>query len=335
MIRIFKSLLVCSVFSLFSFVQAQTEQSEILPLANQSLMLDVAKINDNQLIAVGVRGHILLSNDGENWTQQTVPTKSNLTKVYFFNENLGWAVGHDSVILHTRDGGKSWDVQNYQPEKQRPFFDIYFFNPSHGIAMGAYGLFYRTQDGGNSWLEEFHIELLFEDDQNYLRDLMSEDKEFYHEEVASILPHFNRLLATEEGLFLAGEVGMIAKSVDSGKSWQILDEIYLGSFFDISTIAPQQLLIVGLRGNIFTSHNKGEQWQPVDTNTTALLNDIVSTDTQKVFVLANSGVLLSSDNGEDFTLTTQPDGKALMAGVWFNNKLVVASEVGMKVVDVQ
>ncbi|WNC70821.1 YCF48-related protein [Thalassotalea psychrophila] len=334
MIRVFKLMLVYCIFP-FSVLASNTPvPAEVLPLASKSLMLDIAKISDTSLIAVGDKGHILLSNDGIDWQQQSVPANSALNRVYFINEQQGWAVGHDSVILNTTDGGTSWAIQNYQPEKERPLFDIVFFDDKHGIAVGAYGVFYRTIDAGKTWTEEFHLELVNVDDQEYLLELKIEDEEFYLEEIASILPHFNRLLSSGNELYLAGEIGMLAKSSDQGKTWQLLDEIYMGSFFDIAQINEQQLLVVGLRGNIFSSTNGGAGWQHQSTNTTALLNDVVVTDLGHVYVLANAGVILSSANGTDFTLSTQPDGKALIGGVWFNNKLIVASEVGVKVLAV-
>lgn len=338
--RVFKFILfsyvtITMAFSLSAFADNQPVEAEILPLASKSLMLDIAQINQQKIIAVGDRGHILLSSDGETWQQMMSPVNSALTKVTFVNETLGWAVGHDASILNTQDGGNTWTLQNYQPEKQRPFFDVEFFNENHGIAVGAYGLFYRTRDGGKTWSEEFHLELLNEDDRLYLEDVKLEDDELYQEEVASILPHFNRVTVNGNELFLAGELGMISKSTDQGVTWQLLDEIYMGSFFDIEALTANKLIVVGLRGNMFISNDNGQQWQAIPNSTTALLNDIVTTDTGKVFVLANSGVVLSSDNGTDFTLSIQPDGKALLAGIWFNNKLIVASEVGVKVVDIQ
>lgn len=335
MSRIFISIFLLSLLPLVSNANNLPKPAEIMPLAANTLMLDIVKVKQDKLIAVGGRGHILQSTDGENWQQQPSPSNSTLTKVYFFNESLGWAVGHDSVILNTKDGGVTWTLQNYQPEKERPFFDVLFFTENHGVAIGAYGLFYRTRDGGTTWAEEHHLELLNEDDRLYLEDTKLDDKELYLEEIASILPHFNRLAGSHDTLYLAGELGTIASSSDQGVTWHLLDEIYMGSFFDISSISATQLLVVGLRGNMFLSDDQGSNWQKINNDSTALLNDIVVADNGTVFVLGNSGVILKSNDGKTYQLSTQTDGKALLAGVWFNNKLIVASEVGVKAVDIQ
>ena len=82
-------------------------------LASKSLLLDISPIGKDKIVAVGQHGHILLSSDGENWQQANVPVQATLTSVYFLNDQLGWAVGHDATILHSQDGGLNWQVQQY------------------------------------------------------------------------------------------------------------------------------------------------------------------------------------------------------------------------------
>ena len=65
------------------------------PLASKSLLLDITKVGDRKLAAVGEHGHILLSSDAVNWQQANVPVQTTLTSVFFIYEQLGWAVGHD------------------------------------------------------------------------------------------------------------------------------------------------------------------------------------------------------------------------------------------------
>ena len=46
------------------------------------------------------------------WVQQTSGTTENLISVYFINENVGWAVGENGIIINTTDGGANWNPQN-------------------------------------------------------------------------------------------------------------------------------------------------------------------------------------------------------------------------------
>jgi len=62
----------------------------------------------------------------------------------------GWVVGRPgSVILHTWDGGKSWQAQNTgQP---LPLHGVFFLNEKLGWVVGELGTILATQDGGKSW----------------------------------------------------------------------------------------------------------------------------------------------------------------------------------------
>ncbi len=303
-------------------------------LASKSLLLDIALIGKEKVVAVGQHGHILLSDDGEQWQQANVPVQSTLTSVYFFNEKLGWAVGHDATILHTQDGGQNWNIQQYLPELEKPLFDIFFKNPQQGIAVGAYGQVFRSEDGGNSWSSEFHQEFLSPDDIDYLEEIKAEDEVAYLDEISFILPHFNGLVQEGRTLYLLGEIGLLAKSNDYGMTWQPFDNFYQGSFFALARTQKGSLLVSGLRGHVFRSIENGAIWDEIDTDTTALLNDIVFASNDRIFVLGNNGMLLmSTDDGESFSQRVQKDGKTLIAGVWFKEQLLAVSDVGIKVVD--
>lgn len=302
-----------------------------VPLASKSLLLDITKVGLTKLVAVGEHGHIILSSDAIKWQQADVPVQTTLTSVFFINSTLGWAVGHDATILNTIDGGLTWQIQQYKPELEKPLLDIVFKTATEGLAVGAYGLSFRTQDGGNTWQNEFHSELLLADDAQYLSELKQEDEEAYLDEASSILPHFNRLVIDGRTLYMVGEIGLIAKSNDFGRNWLPFDEIYQGSFFDISRTRQGNLLVAGLRGHVFRSLKNGTPWQQRQTNTTALINDIVLSDDDRIFLLANSGTLLESvDDGQSYRLRIQKDGKALISGVWFNGQLIAVSDVGIK-----
>ncbi len=328
-------LVILLSFLTIPIINAQPLDARLAPLASKSLLLDIIEINQSKLVAVGERGHILLSSDGVDWQQAQVPVQVTLTAVYFIDEMHGWAVGHDATILSSSDGGVSWQIQQHLPEMEKPLLDVLFFDKNTGVAVGAYGLFYRTNDGGKHWSIEYHNEFLYPEDQAYLAELKREDEVAYLDEQSSILPHFNRVVADGRTLYLAGELGLIAKSNDLGVSWQRLDEIYPGSFYDIKRTQAGNLVVIGLRGHVFRSLENGSPWQASDSHVTALLSSIVLSDDQRVFILGNNGVLLESrDDGVSFTKHLQKDGKALIAGVWYKNKIIAVSDVGIKTINI-
>ena len=116
-----------------------------------TLLLDVTSAG-SRLVAVGQRGHIIYSDDqGKSWTQAKVPTRSLLTAVYFVDAQHGWAVGHDTQILASTDGGATWTLQYEELERESPLINVWFENLERGIAVGAYGTLLETTDGGKNW----------------------------------------------------------------------------------------------------------------------------------------------------------------------------------------
>ena len=91
---------LCFLLLVFSqLVHAENITSQVQPLAEKSLLLDIHKIGESKLIAVGERGHVLISRDGNTWQQISVPSVATLTRAFFLNDKLGWIVGHDATIL--------------------------------------------------------------------------------------------------------------------------------------------------------------------------------------------------------------------------------------------
>ncbi|MBY6185483.1 hypothetical protein KUV89_02355 [Marinobacter hydrocarbonoclasticus] len=295
----------------------------IAPKAAQAPLLDIQTVNSGWLL-VGDRGTVL-KGDGQSWTQSQVPLNTMLTSVTFADEQNGLAVGHDVTVLATEDGGNQWLVRQNLPQKDKPLLDVMTIDSGEAIAVGAYGLFYRSLDGGKTWAEEFHDELLYEEDRLYLDELRAEDEALYLDERSAILPHFNRIKRLTNGdLFLLGEMGFMARSTDKGHHWERLEEIYFGSFMDLIEVGPQTLLAVGLRGNIFRTENGGLDWQPVEVDLRSTINSGIVLDDGRIALVANGGVLLISDDrgqsfrskvlakGDDLVAVAQADAKTLL-----------------------
>jgi len=289
---------------------AEPEFSTIAPLAAKSSLLD-GVLADGRAIVVGERGHILFSDDkGDTWTQARVPTIATLTGVYFHDKNLGWAVGHDAVILRTTDGGENWERLHFAPEEERPLFDVWFSDEKAGIAVGAYGFFLTTKDGGSSWTSE----MISEDDW-----------------------HLNQIEVSENGkLYIAAEAGTFYRSDDHGLTWKSLPSPYEGSFFGALPLDGDAVLLFGLRGNLFRSDDAGETWQKISTNTKAILNSGLRLTDGRIFIVGLGGVVLvSSDGGLNFTLFQQPDRKGIMSALPIdNNQLLLVGQGGVKKISI-
>lgn len=294
-------------------------------LADKKLLTDITSVG-SKLFSLGERGHIIYSENGTDWTQAKVPVNVLLTSITFSSEKVGFAVGHDATILKTTDGGESWTLLNYQPELDRPLLSVKSLG-NEVIAVGAYGLFWQSKDNGSTWIQEFHDELLFEEDREFLLEIKDSEPELYEIEKQYLLPHFNDVYLSGDNWYLAGEAGFVAKSLNQGSDWEKLDVDYYGSFFSLSKNDQANLVIAGLRGNVFEQLNNS--WKAFSMQGKATINDIL-VHQNTVFLFGNSGNLYFSINGENFKHYVFDDGKALMSGVVKNSNLVLATEAGIK-----
>ncbi len=328
--------LFCVLLPAPLLAETQPQAAYQLPRAVHSVLTDIIPVGAKFWMAAGERGHILQSMDGKVWQQMPVPLQSNLNSIYFADASHGWAVGHDASILHSNDGGSSWQIQQYLPELDKPLFDIYFKDPQQGIAVGAYGMFYRTSDAGKTWQNEFHLELASEDDQQLLAELKETDPEGFAVEMGSVLPHFNRLYADGSTLYLVGEAGFFAKSDDFGVTWQRQPEFYNGSLFGVTRTKALSLIAVGLRGHVFRSTDQGANWQQIQVPSPSTLNSVLNDQNGRVYLLGNAGTLLfSDDDGQTFGAMNQQDGKAILNAVVIADQLVLATEAGIKTVQLK
>jgi photosystem II stability/assembly factor-like uncharacterized protein len=365
--RIATFLVTLSLLCALAGQAAAVEYAPIKPLAAKSLLLDIT-IADERLVVAGERGHVLYSDDnGSNWVQARVPTTQMLTGVHFVDGQHGWAVGHDGLILVSEDGGERWRIQRdglavqhqtnlelresahrklaglerkletadeetlpelelaledaqldmedadialEEPVFTSPFMDVWFQDVNRGWAVGAFGTFVGTTDGGQHWV-------------NQAGELENPD-EF----------HLNAITGDGKGrIFIAGEGGVMFRSMDGGRRWETLEPFYEGSWFGVIYNARNDtLLMFGLRGNLYQTTDFGTNWQPIiDDNNTTLAGGSASEEGDIVLVGGVGTVLFSTDGGQSFQRTMMGDRLSLSSGLSRDGKLILVGQGGVKV----
>jgi len=294
--------------------QASTDSaelpSEMKPLANKSLLLDIAQTNSGYY-AVGERGHVLTSPDGKSWTQiNNVPTRSTLTSIAAIDQKV-WAAGHDGIIIASGDGGKTWARQRVDifeqgsadPSKGAPILDLLFMDQQHGFAIGAYSLMLETQDGGTTWTpRKINVAIA----APKAAPVATEAGTFSEEDLTlgeEADPHFNAMTQLTDGtLVLVGERGTVYRSSDKGATWNKLAFPYKGSMFGVMSWNDNNLLAYGLRGNIFESTDRGDSWNKLESNSkVTLMGGIDLLNGGAVLVGANGIVMRRNDAASAFT----------------------------------
>ena len=110
---------------------------------------------------------------GETWLTKEIPgSRTIIDAVYFRDDNEGWVAGSEKIpgpdradgftglILHTRDGGQTWEEQRTGVQ-DLGYNTIYFSDARHGWLSG-YDKVYRTDDGGKSWTVALSVQRLAE-----------------------------------------------------------------------------------------------------------------------------------------------------------------------------
>tara|TARA_R110001592_G_scaffold363371_1_gene685543 strand:+ start:160513 stop:161649 length:1137 start_codon:yes stop_codon:yes gene_type:complete len=367
------SLIVVATTCLMCLATSQADSlryAPVMPLAPKSLLLDITEAG-TRLVVAGERGHILYSDDdGQRWQQAMVPTTQMLTSVYFLNSQRGWAVGHDGLILVSDDSGENWRIQRdglavqYQtnlelrevahrqlknlqqrleaadpeirsqleqdledaqmnledaefalaePTFTAPLMDVWFQDASRGWAVGAFGTLVTTVDGGQYWVNNEKV-------------LANPDE-----------LHLNTITGDGKGrVFVAGEGGVMFRSLDGGRSWKTLEPFYEGSWFGaVYNAGNDTLFIFGLRGNLYRSNDFGTSWKAVfNDNTSTLAGGSASTGNPIVLAGGAGAVLFSTDGGQSFQLTLVEDRLGLSSGLGRDGKLILVGQGGIKVREV-
>ncbi|MFZ9837704.1 MAG: WD40/YVTN/BNR-like repeat-containing protein [Opitutaceae bacterium] len=249
----------------------------------RGLLLDGA-VSGSRAILVGERGSIWLSSaPGTGWRRAESPTRTTLTGVALAPPTgdgapgIGWAVGHDALVLGTRDGGVTWSRQYQGEDLQDSFLDVLALDARRAIAVGAYGIYLSTADGGATWER---------------RQVREGDA------------HFNRITRSAAGtLFLAGESGTLLRSRDEGLNWTPLRAPYEGSFHGVLPLDRRTLIAHGLRGHLYRSVDEGDTWQEITPPVVGLLATGLRLRSNLILIGGPPRALaLSRDYGRTFSL---------------------------------
>ena len=258
----------------------------------QRLLLADAERIGNRIVAVGDRGYIVITDDqGKSWRRAKAPAAPLLTAVDFLDDQLGIAVGHDTTILSSSDGGETWTQRFSAPADGRPLLDVLFVKKDFAVALGAYGAYYESADAGKTWTA---------------RKITADDK------------HFNAILELGDGrLLILGEAGTILASADWGKSWTPVASPYKGSLFGALVTGDGAVLAFGMRGRIYRSADKGKSWAQVDNPSTATLIGGEKLPDGAIVLAGSAGTaLVSRDQGRSFvpivTGTTRAFAKPIL-----------------------
>lgn len=206
-----------------------------------------------------------------------------LWDVCFVDEYHGWAVGSNSTILATVDGGKIW-VKQISPITDTPFSDVFFINENVGFCIGK-KIFLKTYNGGKNWVA----------------------KETGFERLHDIF-----FLNENEGWMVGSSY--IAKTNDGGETWKVQIEIKEPYVF-FSIFMLNKYTGWGLGGYygdqfnesyVFHTTDGGDVWSEISEIRSPPTNKIVAVSPDTLWAYGQGCISLSYDGGFTWKRKTSP-----------------------------
>ncbi|MEA3296714.1 MAG: YCF48-related protein [candidate division Zixibacteria bacterium] len=224
------------------------------------------------------------------------PTSQELLDVDFVDQNNGWAVGREGIIVHTSDSGENWSVQD--SGAATILYGLHFMSPDTGWVVGTSGKVLRTFNGGAAWLDTVISERVFTD-------------VFFLDRCRG---------------WVVGD-SVIISTTDGGRNWRTYDAhtgpvplLYSMAFAD-----ENHGWAVGFEGAILYTENGGGSWFPQSGGGNPLL-DVSFVDQNNGWTVGVGGMILhTADGGESWT-QQHPSTDKVLHGVAFhdlNNGVVV------------
>jgi photosystem II stability/assembly factor-like uncharacterized protein/subtilisin-like proprotein convertase family protein len=300
----------------------------------------------NQVFAVGWYGLILKKEEPEEAEFEIMNERPLhiMQSVDFISADTGWAVGGDKVtlsgtkegiILHTADGGKTWEKQLTIPDILNC---VDFINKTEGWAVGANGIIKHTTNGGYSWKTQTSPlygqlnAVCFVDENNGW--IVSRDNwgEIVHTTdggstwIRQTPPTHNALvdvffINADKG-WIVGMDSTILRTTDGGQTWLRCDLVVSNNHFFRSVYFIDELhgWTVGVYGIIMLTNDGGITWQEINSGFSESLFSVCFVDPDNGWATGSDGTILRSIDG-GYTWFEQYSGifRNTMASIHFAN----------------
>jgi photosystem II stability/assembly factor-like uncharacterized protein len=228
-----------------------TEQRAALVLGATPELHAISFRDDTHGLVVGDRGTIFATDDGgKTWQRRLNEKKQPFTTEHLVAVqmlgNLAWTSGFDGIILHSTDGGVTWEKQDSGTTMDLQ--GIYFLNPNTGWAVGWSGTILVTADGGKKWKAVSGV----------ATHSLSTDPTATSADVASY--SLNTVyFRDEKNGWACGFAGELIASHDGGMTWQALKSPVQSQLSSV-TIDKAGHIWIAADEQLLVSEDGGQTW---------------------------------------------------------------------------
>lgn len=185
-----------------------------------------------------------VNNEVGTWTKVESGVTNLLYDIDFADEQNGWVVGDSGIILHSSNGGESWQRQTC-PIKDI-LFAVDFVDNKNGWICSRNSIL-MTTNGGESWEVKHSQEL----GEGRFRDI-----QFLNKDIGFVVG----------GMGSFGSIGVLLKTEDGGETWQQVSLNRLPTLTHISIVDEQNIWVCGFGGTILSTRDIGLTWTKKNIN---------------------------------------------------------------------
>ena len=279
---------------------------------------------------------IKTTDGGQSWFELSSGTIELLTDLFFYDLNIGYAVGYNETIIKTTNGGVNWETQ--QAGLLYDLYSVDLVDSLVGFAAGGRdsSIFLNTTDGGETWTKKTLL-------LGALNSPTLNCVEFIDANVGWI---------GSEGQFL-NHSGNISKTTDGGDTWSSYSLNRPSTNEDLELHTEEDNLFDNQRGirsiyfkdllngyavggsadgwwrSIFTTTDAGETWQkkygyPEQTG----LISVAVTTSGKGFAVGYKGVIYRTTNNGSSWSQLLSGNQSGYSGDWISSVFMISDSLG-------
>jgi photosystem II stability/assembly factor-like uncharacterized protein len=193
--------------------------------------------------------------------------------VHFIDSGNGWASGQIGTILHTSDGGESWEDQSVTSFQE--LTAVFFANATDGWVSGTGGTLMRSSDGGQTWSPQ----------------------------TSGVTTTLNQLFFTDSSTgWAVGARGVILHTADGGLNWAPQVSNATSSLNNLHFTDANNGWVVGSGGTVLRTSDGGATWERRDVIPSTASSSGVS------FLDANTGWIIMSEQYSTAAILGTTDG---------------------------
>lgn len=225
-----------------------------------------------------------------------------LLGVDFFNKKFGWTVGENGTILHTRNGGISWEAQS---NPTHLLFDVCLVGQDKAYTVGDRGAILRTENGGKDWEAQD-----------------SRTAECFG------ATHF----VTPEKGWAVAEAGVILHTTNGGAVWQKQTSNTQQDLLAVFFIDEKTGWCVGSSGEVVHTSDGGTTWTQQQSGVQYNLFGVHFSSKQDGWIVGLFGTLLFTEDGgkswQQSNLGQQLKNAGMNSNVWLSSVYFISTNIG-------